>query len=115
MSYSNKYDQLIAFCNSFEAEVIKNASTPDPKAKVRNRGVVVFDANSRSVKDDKDHFPINNEDQARNAISRVNQYSSVPDWYNGSLKSLINAVYRKVHSEYPGIDIDNSKKKPGKG
>jgi len=45
----------------------------DPKAKVRNRGVVVFPAESDKVLDNKDHFPINNLRQARNALSRANQ------------------------------------------
>lgn len=84
----------------------------DPKAKVRNRGDVVVPA--ERAKDNKDHYPINSKDQAANALSRVNQYSKVPSWYKGSLESLINAVYRKVHSKYPSIEIDKSKKKPGK-
>lgn len=85
----------------------------DPKAKVRNRGTVCVPA--ESAKDKKDHFPINDEAQARNALARVNQYSSVPDWYSGSLQSLINTVTRKVHSKYPGIKQSPASKKPGKG
>jgi hypothetical protein len=83
----------------------------DPKAKVRNRGVCVFPANSPSVKDHKDHYPLSNENQARNAISRSHQYSKVPTWYKGSLKSLQEAVRRKVHSKYPGIEIAGKKSK----
>jgi hypothetical protein len=52
----------------------------DPKAKVRNHGNVCCDNKHPKVKDNKDHFPINSESQARNAIARVNQYSSVPSW-----------------------------------
>ena len=103
---SLNYDKLLNYCDNFQKLA---------EAKVRSRGTVVFDAKSPSVKDNKDHFPINNEAQARNALARVNQYSSAPDWYKGDLKSLINAVYRKVHSKYPVIKVDNSKKKPGKG
>src|SRR5208283_574997 len=79
----------------------------DPKAKVRNRGNVCVPA--ESAKDKKDHFPINDEAQARNALARVHQYSSVPSWYSGSLKGLQNAVSRKVHSKYPGIGKDKKK------
>lgn len=85
----------------------------DPKAKVRNRGTVCVPA--ENAKDKKDHFPINDEAQARNALARVNQFSSVPDWYSGSLQSLINTVTRKVHSKYPGIKQSPASKKPGKG
>jgi hypothetical protein len=73
----------------------------DPKAKVRNRGTVCVPASS--AKDKKDHYPINNIDQARNALDRVHQYSKVPSWYSGSLKSLQELVSRKVHSKYPSI------------
>jgi hypothetical protein len=80
----------------------------DPKAKVRNRGTVCVPASS--AKDKKDHFPINSEAQARNALARVHQYSSVPSWYSGSLKSLQELVSRKVHSKYKGIGKDKKKK-----
>jgi len=77
----------------------------DPKAEIRNRGDVVFSAESKSVKDDKDHFPINNKAQARNALARCHQYSSSPSWYLGSLDSLIKRVTSAVHKKYPGIKI----------
>lgn len=85
------------------------------EAKVRSRGTCVFPAEHSSVKDNKDHFPINSEAQARNALARANQYSSAPEWYSGSLSSLVNAVSRKVHSKYPGIQQSEASKKPGKG
>lgn len=83
----------------------------DPDAKVRNRGDVVFPANSKKVKDNKDHFPINDENQARNALSRVAQYSSVPSWYAGSLSELQSAVRSAVSRKYKGIQVT----KPSKG
>lgn len=81
----------------------------DPKAKVRNRGTVCVPA--ESAKDKKDHFPINDEDQARNALARVHQYDKAPPWYNGSLKSLQELVSRKVHSKYKGIGKSEKKSK----
>lgn len=84
----------------------------DPKAKIRNRGTVCVPA--ESAKDKKDHFPINNEAQARNALARVNQFSKVPDWYSGSLQGLVSLVARKVKSKYPSIEISKDAKKPGK-
>lgn len=86
----------------------------DPKAKVRNRGDVVFPAESSLVKDDKDHFPINSESQARNALARASQYKSAPDWFKGSLKKLVTTVASKVHKKYPSIDITEAGKTPGK-
>lgn len=89
-------------------------SKKDPKAKVRNRGTVVFPASSSSVTDDKDHFPINDADQARNALARASQYTSVPDWYSGSLKSLVSKVQSAVKKKYPSIETTEKSKKPGK-
>ena len=87
-----------------------NENKNDPKAEVRNKGIVIFPAENDKVTDNKDHFPINDIDQARNALARVNQYSSVPKWYDGTLKQVVNKVYRAVHSEYPSIEIDEERK-----
>jgi hypothetical protein len=93
----------------------KGKKKDDPKAKVRNRGKVVFPAESPKVKDNEDHFPINDHDQAVNALGRANQYKKAPKWYDGSLEELVKAVARKVKKEYPSIDVSEKSKKPGKG
>lgn len=96
-------DSLVATAKKKEKKKL------DPKAKVRNRGTVCVPA--ESAKDKKDHFPINDEDQARNALARVHQYSSAPEWYKGSLKGLQDLVSRKVHSKYPSIGKSEKKSK----
>lgn len=117
---SNKAEKILALAVSFEktatnslvAEAKKKEEKKlDPKAKVRNRGTVCVPA--ESAKDKKDHFPINNEAQARNALARVNQFSKVPEWYSGSLQSLVSLVARKVKSKYPSIEVSKDAKKPG--
>jgi hypothetical protein len=90
----------------------KSKKKLDPKAKVRSRGTVCVPASS--AKDHKDHFPINNINQARNALARVHQYSSVPPWYKGSLKGLQALVARKVRAKYPSIDVGGKKSKKSK-
>lgn len=110
-------EKLLSLASQFESqatELVKNAKK-DPKAQVRNRGKVVFPAESSNVKDKKDHFPINDADQARNALARANQFSSAPEWYKGSLQSLVSAVARAVHKHYPKIEVSKASKKPGKG
>jgi len=79
----------------------------DPSAAVRNRGTVCVSA--ESAKDKKEHYPINDADQARNALSQVAKYTTAPPWYNGSLKSLQDLVSRKVHSKYPSIGKKDKK------
>jgi len=83
--------------------------------KSQKRGDCVFPHTSNKVKDNKDHFPINSEAQARNALSRANQYDKAPPWYDGSLQELVSAVARKVHGKYPDIEVSEASKKPGKG
>ena len=92
----------------------KSKKKDDPKAKVRNRGDVVFPAASKKVKDDEDHFPINSAAQARNALSRASQYKKSPSWYSGSLSELVKAVARAVKSKYKDIDVTKAGETPGK-
>ena len=77
------------------------------EAKVRARGKCVFPAEHPSVKDNKDHFPINSVAQARNALARAGQFDSVPSWFKGTLTSLKNSIQRAVKKEYPSIEISN--------
>ena len=60
-------------------------------------------------------FPIPDESHARNALSRANQYSSAPKWYDGSLESLVKRVASAVHKKFPGIETTEKSSKPGKG
>ena len=60
-------------------------------------------------------FPIPDESQGRNALSRANQYTSVPKWYDGSLESLVKRVASAVHKKFPGIETTEKSSKPGKG
>lgn len=115
MSYSP--DQLLTIVANYEQLATKSLVVTakkkekkklDPKAKVRNRGTVCVPA--ESAKDKKDHFPINDEGQARNALARVQQLSSAP-WYKGSLEGLKALVARKVKAKYPKIDVGGKKEK----
>jgi hypothetical protein len=110
-------DALLKSATDFEAkvaELIKSAKT-DPKAAVRNRGKVIFPSDSSSVKDKKDHFPINDAAQARNALARANQFTAAPDWYKGTLQSFVSAVVSAVKKHYPSVEVSKAAKKPGKG
>lgn len=97
------FDDILVLSDKFE------------KLAAESRGDCVFKANTGKNKSSKDRFPINNEAQARNALSRASQYSSVPAWYDGDLQSLVSAVARKVHAKYPGIKETSKSKTPGKG
>lgn len=94
---------------------LDEAKGKDPKAKTRNRGDVVFPADSPKVTDDKDHFPINNQNQARNALARANQYKDSPKWYKGSLTDLVKKVATAVKKKYKDIEVTKAAKTPGKG
>lgn len=106
---SNRYNKLFTLAAEFEqiSKTAKDKPKLDPKAKVRNRGIVCVPASS--AKDKKDHFPINSEAQARNALAQVAKYNKVPAWYNGSLKSLQDLVSKKVHAKYKGIGKSEKK------
>jgi len=82
--------------------------------KKRSRGTCVFQSTHPKVKDNKDHFPMNDLAQAANALARVMQYDSVPSWYDGTLKGLQAAVRRGVYGKYPGLK-SRKEKREGKG
>jgi len=71
--------------------------------KQRARGTSVFQSTHPKVKDNKDHFPINDLAHGRNALARVMQYDSAPSWYDGTLGGLQSAVKRAVYKKFPGL------------
>lgn len=77
----------------------------DPKAALRNRPNPVFPSTHSKVTDDKDHFPLGNIKQARNALARAAQYSASPGWWGGSLDGLKKAVRSAVKRAYPSIEV----------
>jgi hypothetical protein len=112
-------DQLLTMASTFEelsSEALiasakaKDKRKLDPRAGVRTRGKVVFPAESSNVKDKKDHYPINDADQARNAWARANQTGGkAPKWYRGDYGSFLNTIKRKIKSEFPGIKFSDKK------
>lgn len=74
----------------------------------------IFPADSSSVSDNKGHFPIPDVEHGRNAIARVNQYSSLPKWYKGEmdLKQFVEHVVNKVHKKFPSIEVSKNATTP---
>ena len=70
----------------------------------------IFPADSSSVSDNKGHFPIPDVEHGRNAIARVNQYSSLPKWYKGemNLKQFVEHVVNKVRKKFPSIEVSKN-------
>jgi len=83
--------------------------------KEKPKGEFIFPEDHAKVKDHKGHLPINTEGRGRNALSRANQFSAAPEWFKGTLQEFLNTVARAVHKKYPGIEISDKAKKPGKG
>lgn len=87
-------------------DAIMEARKHDPDAEVRNKKSPVFPAGSKHVNDDKDHFPIGSEAQARNALARVNQYTKAPKWaVDITLKAMKKKVANTVKKHYPSIEV----------
>lgn len=115
----NKYEKMMGFLESLSDQnpaliecvkqgyaAIHEAKKEDPEAAVRNKPNAVFDNESSLVNDNKDHFPLGSAAQARNALARVNQYSSVPKWCNcKSLEEMKKKVANAVKKEFPSIDV----------
>ncbi len=65
-------------------------------------GSIAGRASERLI-DNKDHFPVITETQAKSSMARVMQLNEVPAWYNGSLMSLRQEVYEGVIATHPEI------------
>lgn len=93
--------------------IVATASGPviaKKTVKQRARGTSVFQSTHPKVKDNKDHFPINDLAHGRNALARVMQYDSVPPWYGGTLTGLQSAVKRAVYEKFPGLKSRKEKR-----
>lgn len=102
------YKAIEVIANIDVESILKQAKKEkelDPKAKVRNRGDCCCPAEHPKVTDNKDHFPISNKDQARNALARAGAFSKAPPWWSGTLESLKSTIRRKIHTKYPSITI----------
>jgi hypothetical protein len=75
----------------------------------KDRPAPIFSKENPKVKDNASHFPIPDEAHGQNALARVNQYSSVPSWYGGSLEELKAAVVKAVESKFPGMKVEEEK------
>ncbi len=95
------------------ASPVKGAQKSDPNAKVRNRGNVIFSNTHVKVTDNKDHFPINDANQARNALARVAQFDAAPKWWAGSLKQLQATVRGAVKRKFKGINVTEANSQEG--
>jgi hypothetical protein len=104
--------KLEKVCDNFLVLAEKSSKRKlDPSAKVRNRGEVIFPAESPNVLDHKDHFKIGTIAEARAALSYAGHYKSAPPWYKGSLEQLKATIRRKVKSKFPSIEVSEPKKK----
>lgn len=91
----------------------KKSRPHDPDAAVRNRPNPVFPSNSPNVTDDRDHFPIGSEKQARSALAYgvklYNQWvknKKPPKWLKGlTPKEFLRKIVNKVKKLYPKIEI----------
>jgi len=88
----------------------------DVQAKVlphtKDRPAPIFPKESPKVTDGRDHFPIPEKAHGQQALARVNQYSSVPSWYDGSLEELKATVVKAVESKFPGMKVEEEKFEP---
>jgi len=109
---TKKLKQLVreTLAEAIHAEVAQKLSEKKLSSKERDdmsSGTFIFPKERK--------FPIPDESHGRNALSRANQYSSAPSWYDGSLQSLVSRVHSAVKKKFPGIDTTEKSEKPGKG
>jgi hypothetical protein len=60
---------------------------------------------SEFILDQREHFPITSEGQAKSAIRRLGQMIYPPAWFAGSIDDLQKMVFMAVATRYPTIQI----------
>lgn len=98
-------EQLETAGNKKLAAVVDTVANTMEREASRPTEGYVFGPGHPKVKDKKGHFPIPDASHARNALARANQYSEAPDWFDGTLKQLKEAVARAVKSKFKSIEV----------
>jgi hypothetical protein len=58
---------------------------------------------STRILDQREHFPVTTEIQARSSMVRAMRMSAVPNWYNGTLDNLREEVWVGVLTKHPSL------------
>lgn len=117
MSYDKLFDSL-SIADMKPESVDKPSNTPhsephqsvdiknQPKASevIPPVGTVAGSA-SQYLLDQRHHFPVMTEIQARSSMNRVMQLTELPAWYSGTLDNLRYEVYQGVMAAHPNIDL----------
>jgi hypothetical protein len=80
-------------------------------AKKKRRNKYALPKSHKLVNDGKNHFPVNDEAHARNALSRMMQYERAPKWFDGKLTQLRNIIIKQVKARHKGIDVEATPRK----
>lgn len=77
---------------------------PERKELIPREGTI---AGNRSpyLLDQRDHFPVITETQARSAMNRAMQLAEVPAWYSGTLDELRNEVCQGIMAAHPNLNV----------
>lgn len=73
-----------------------------------DKGEFIFGAKHSKVTDEQDHFPIDTQGRARNALVRAAQLaksSGRPRWFTGTPKQFLDEVRRVVKKRWPAIEV----------
>jgi hypothetical protein len=117
MSYDEIFDRLsIADMKPESVDVPSNTphGQPHQSVDIKNKpvaneiiphlGTIAGNA-SQNLLDQRHHFPVMTEIQARSSMNRVMQLTELPAWYSGTLDSLRYEVYQGVMASHPNIDL----------
>lgn len=61
----------------------------------------IYDANNADVLDNKPHFNIGTDKQAKDVRARVKRMKDAPKWYKGTIRGLRREVLKAINKKYP--------------
>lgn len=76
----------------------------------KNRPAAILPKDHPKVNDGKDHYPIPDKAHGKAALQRLSQFKDQkPEWWDGSVEDLKNAIVGAVKDKFPGMEVDEEK------
>lgn len=85
-------------------QAVDITNIPESSEVIEVLGTIAGNA-SQNLLDQRHHFPVMTEIQARSSMNRVMQLTELPAWYSGTLDNLRYEVYQGVIAAHPNIDL----------
>lgn len=102
-----KFDTYRKHAERYVRQIAQAALSPEKRKRLSKSQFALPSTHSK-VTDGKDHYPIQDEKQARVALRYVGKTEKSPPWFSGSAAELKRIVRSAVKRRYPKIEVSEA-------